>query len=56
MRELEDDITCAIQSDETVMITEERGAGKKFARAQKLAVQGLRRLVEPDDLPPEIGR
>jgi DNA-binding NtrC family response regulator len=30
MRELEDDIACAIQSDETVMITGESGAGRKF--------------------------
>jgi two-component system response regulator AtoC len=30
MRELEDDITCAIQSDETVMIAGESGAGRKF--------------------------
>src|SRR5712692_10314398 len=30
MCELEDDIACAIQSDETVMITGESGAGKKY--------------------------
>jgi DNA-binding NtrC family response regulator len=30
MRELEDDITCAIQSDVTVMITGEDGVGRKF--------------------------
>jgi DNA-binding NtrC family response regulator len=30
MRDIEDDIACAIQSDETVMITGESGAGRKF--------------------------
>jgi two-component system nitrogen regulation response regulator GlnG len=30
MRDLEDDIACAINSDETVMITGESGAGRKF--------------------------